>query len=82
MFEFQGDAKKRRFVFYRVNLARPEVASETIADSIEPVTQSVDLKATPRPDDGLIKAYCNEGDTSYASFYDAVVVPSAESAGS
>lgn len=82
MFEFQGDAKKRRFVFYRVNLARPEVASETIADSIEPVTQSVDLTATPRPDDGLIKAYCNEGDTSYASFYDAVVVPSAESAGS
>lgn len=76
MFEFAGDAKKRRFCFYRVNLARPEITSETVGDSIEPVTQTVDLTATPRPDDGMVKTYCNEGDTAYSSFYDAVPVPS------
>lgn len=79
MFEFQGDVKGRRFCFLRVNLARPEIASETIGDSIEPVTQTVDLTATPRPDDGLIKSYANKDDTIYDSFFETVPVPGADS---
>lgn len=75
MFEFKGDQKKRRFCFYRCNLARPDIASQTVEDSISPLTQTVNITATPRPDDGMIKTYCNEGDDIYSSFYDDVPVP-------
>lgn len=79
MFEFQGDVKARRFCFYRVNLSRPEISGDTIGESIEVKTQPIDLTASPRPDDGMVKTYCHVGDTIYDSFYSTVPLPEGES---
>lgn len=75
MFEFAGDAENRRFCFYRVSLNRPNVESSTKTESPEAKTQTCDLSATARPDDGLIKYYVEEGSDAYDSFYDAVTLP-------
>lgn len=74
MFEVQGDAKARRFVFYRCYLARPEITGDTVAESVEPSTQTIDITCSARPDDGKIKAFCHYGDGAYDTFFDAVPV--------
>lgn len=70
-FEFKGDAKKRRHVFYRCTATRPSVASSTKEDSIEPNTQELDFTAIPRLDNGFVKARAEEGDTAYDDWYGA-----------
>lgn len=75
MFEFAGDALNRRFCFYRVSLNRPNVESSTKTESPEAKTQTCDLSATARPDDGLIKYYVEEGSSAYAGFYSSVTLP-------
>lgn len=85
MFEFAGDAKARRHVLYRCSLTRPSIASQTKEDSTEPVTESVTIKATPRPDvntingveKNLTKASTGESTTDevYNSWYKQVWEP-------
>lgn len=75
MFQFAGDALNRRYCFYRVSLNRPNVESSTKTDSPEAKTQTCDLAATARPDDGLIKYYCEEGSDNYESWFTAVPMP-------
>ena len=77
MFEVSGDAQKRKFCFYRCMLTRPNVGSSTTTDTKEVKTQSVDIKISPRPDDRLVKVYADDDSASYATWYDAVPVPSA-----
>lgn len=75
MFEVKGDASHRRYVFYRVSLTRPNVDAETINDDKEVKTQSIDITATQRPDDGLIKYKVEETDENYKNFFGSVIVP-------
>lgn len=85
MFEFAGDAKARRHVLYRCSLTRPSIASQTKEDSTEPVTESVTIKATPRPDvntingveKNLTKASTGENTTDevYNNWYKQVWEP-------
>lgn len=77
MFEIQGDVKARRHVMYRCSLTRPAVASGTKEDTTEPQTQTVTIKATPRPDDGLIKAFTKDDvtETVYSNWFTAVYTP-------
>lgn len=80
MFEFAMDASGRRFVFYRNKLARHSVASATKGETIEPQTDTVTISATPRPDDGKVKAYCDKGTAEYADWYTSVYVAPAPAA--
>lgn len=68
-FEFKGDEKKRRHLFYRCKATRPSVASSTKEDSVAPNTPELSLAAMPRLDDGTVKARCEEGDAAYDSWY-------------
>lgn len=68
-FEFKGDVKKRRHLFYRCKATRPSVASSTKEDSISPNTNELKFSAIPRLDNGQVKARCEEGDAAYSSWY-------------
>lgn len=75
-FEFDGDEAARKFTFYRVMLNRHDVESETKKESIDPKTLTCSFKASPRPDDGLVRYYEDKDGTNYANWYQSVVVPS------
>ena len=89
LFEFEGDIKKRKMVFYRTMLSRPTVEGKTKEDSVEPTTNKISMKITPRPDvnviDGeerhLIKGYTSADidAEAYANWYKKVyeVTPAA-----
>jgi len=81
MFEFKGDQKKRRFVFYRVMLSRHPVNGQTTDTTITPSTDSISFTATPRPDDDAVKSCVYQGDAAYSGWYSSVyaggtVIPS------
>lgn len=73
LFEFDGDEKAIRHVLYNCSATRPSVESSTKEESIEPVTETLTISATPLPN-GRIKA--KTGDTTdestYNSWYNAV----------
>lgn len=73
LFEFDGDEKAIRHVLYNCSATRPSVESQTKEESIEPVTETLTISATPLPD-GRIKA--RTGDTTdeatYTGWYDKV----------
>lgn len=71
-FEFTGDAKKRRHIFYRCKATRPSIASETKQDTITPNTQELQVSAMPRLDNNQTKASCEEGDAAYDKFMETV----------
>lgn len=68
-FEFKGDKKKRRHLFYRCTAERPSVGSSTKEDSVEPNTPAVNITARPRLDNNMVKARAEEGDAAYDSWY-------------
>ncbi len=68
-FEFKGDAARRRHLFYRCKATRPSVGSSTKEDKIEPNTQELSFTASPRIDNGYVKARAEEGDAAYANWY-------------
>jgi len=80
-FEFTGDAKKRRHVFYRCKAERPSVGSSTKEDKISPNTPKVSITALPRLDNGLVKAWAEEGDKDYDDWYGASPVEDFSSIG-
>ena len=90
LFEFDGDAHKRRHVLYNCSASKPAVASQTVSpdDGPEPSTESVTLTARPRKDT-LVKAWATpdaaittgtggEAVTTnvYDSWFTSVFVPS------
>ena len=46
LFQFEGDAHATRHVLYNCKCTRPSVGSETTGETIEPVTETMDLTAT------------------------------------
>lgn len=79
MFEFQGDVKATRHLFYYCSVNRPSVGSAT-KDSGEPNTTELSLVASPRPTDNLVKASTAAGvdETVYNSWYTTVYEKSGE----
>lgn len=73
MFEFQGDVKATRHLFYYCSVNRPSVGSTT-KDSGEPNTTELSLVASPRPTDNLVKASTAAGvdEATYNSWYTTV----------
>ena len=74
-FEFKGDKKKRRHLFYRCKATRPSLESKTKEDSIEPNTPELEIVVMPRLDNNIVKARCEEGDTDYSTWYTKPVTP-------
>ena len=78
MFQFEGDNNARRHVFYNCTASRPATASQTTGTSIEPVTETINLKATPRLNDKVVKASSKLDDTSstqYTNWFSTVQQP-------
>lgn len=77
LFQFEGDAKARRHVIYNCVATRPEIASQTKGEAIEPQTETLNITATSiynaALDKDIVKAYLNEGDTGYTSFIGTVM---------
>lgn len=79
LFQFEGDATARRHVLYNCVAARPDIASSTKTESIEPQTETLSLTCTTifndDVDKDIVKGYLNEGDTGYSTFFSAVLQP-------
>ena len=77
IFQFEGDVNAKRTVLYNCVAARPEISSNTKADSIEPNTESIPITATTILNSTLnkdvVKASCTETEsTAYNSWLTAV----------
>ena len=83
MFEFSGDKHARRHVMYNCTATRPTVGSTTNTDTKEPQTESTTITATsiyvPAIDTDVTKASCIAGDSTYATWNEAVVQPTKKS---
>lgn len=81
LFQFEGDDHATRHVLYYCKATRPQLASQTTEETIEPVTESLSITATARvitinsSDAPVVKGRCKETDSGYANFFSAVVVP-------
>lgn len=73
LFEFDGDEKSIRHVLYNCTATRPSIESNTKEESIEPVTETLTISATPLPD-GRIKAKTSDttDEGTYTGWYDTV----------
>lgn len=74
MFEFDGDVKKIRHVFYYCKASRPSIGSSSKTDSVEPNTNELTFVASPRPTDLSVKTKTTTttSDTIYNAWYSSV----------
>ena len=79
LFEFQGDVSAVRHCLYRCTAARSAVNGSTKEESIEPQTESITITAMPRINDEVVKSRCPADATDYATWFSAVVEPTAAS---
>lgn len=75
LFEFSGDANKRRHVMYNCSATRPSVGSATLEDTKEPQTESLSISAVANSA-GYVKASADETASAYTSWFTTVQVPS------
>lgn len=68
-FEFKGDKNKVRRLYYNVSASRPSDSHGTVTESVEPETETINIKALPRPDNGDINVKLEEGQQGYDTFY-------------
>lgn len=72
LFEIEGDAKKRRCVYYDCTASRPSTENKTIEESKEPQTEKMTLNMNPRITDHIVKAEIEPSETNkeaYDNFY-------------
>lgn len=75
LFEFSGDANNTRYALYYCSCSRPATSSQTLTESKEPVTETMNLTVSPLPLDGgmrIVKGKAVEGDAQYATWFSAV----------
>lgn len=77
LFQFEGDENATRHCLYRCTASRSSVASATQEESIEPQTESITITAMPRISDNVVKSRCPSSATDYATWFSAVVEPTA-----
>ena len=83
LFQFEGDKTETRHVIYKCLATRPDVASNTITETTEPVTETLNISATPiyvaARNKWFVKARTG-GDTAAetkASWFESVYLPGA-----
>ena len=73
MFEVNGDAKKRRTVFYKCSATREQNENETKAENITPTHGTITITAVPRADHKVKASTGDNTDTStYNGWYSEV----------
>lgn len=73
LFEFDGDALKKRHVLYRCIGIKPDVASQTKGGGITANQVSLGISATPAKDTGNIKRTCKQSDSDvYTNWFTTV----------
>lgn len=82
MGQVQGDAKNRRFVYYRCTAGRPGQTSGTTTDTVTPNTETLSLVILPLEHGGkkIVKGVIEPNETNqavYNAFFDAVTLPGA-----
>ena len=77
LFQFEGDESATRHCLYRCTATRPSVSGQTTEDSIEPQTETITITAMPRINDEVIKSRCPSTASAYATWFGAVVEPTA-----
>lgn len=78
MFEFSGDAMKRRVCLYNCSTTRPGIASQTNTNTKNPNTSSPQFTAAPRGD-GFVRAFSTDqtDQNVYDNWYTEVPQPGA-----
>lgn len=77
LFEFSGDQHATRHCMYRCTASRPDVAGNTVEDTIEPQEQTITITAMPRITDLLVKTSCPADADPYDDWFTAVQEPTA-----
>ena len=75
MGEIEGDAKKRRFIYYDCTATRPSAEMNTVEESKEPQTDTISITMAPRSTDKAIKAVIEpseENQEVYNTFFTKV----------
>ena len=75
MGEIEGDAKKRRFIYYDCTATRPSAEMNTVEESKEPQTDTISITMAPRSTDKAIKAVIEpseENQEIYNTFFTKV----------
>ena len=75
MGEIEGDAKKRRFIYYDCTATRPSAEMNTVEESKEPQTDTISITMAPRSSDKVIKAVVEpseENQEVYNTFFTKV----------
>ena len=74
-FQIDGDVKNRRFWYYNTTATRPSNNTQTVENSKEPRTDTLNIKAMPRLSDGKVRAFLEESatnTTAYNNFFESV----------
>lgn len=75
MGEIEGDAKKRRFIYFDCTATRPSAEANTTEESKEPQTDTISISMSPRSTDKAIKAVIEpseENKAVYDTFFEKV----------
>lgn len=81
MFQFEGDKKARRHVFYNCTAARPSTTGATKEANVTPQTESSAITATSiyieALDKNVVKSTTEAGGAKYDDWFTSVVLPAA-----
>ncbi len=69
-FEFSGDRNKMRHLLYKVKATKPAIGGSTVEENKEPEEQTLNLSATPRLDNKMVRVKVAEGDAAYDDWYE------------
>lgn len=77
-----GDKKNRRFVYYRCKASRPSKEHSTRAESVEPATETLNIRILPIEVNGknIVRGVMELNDkntTAYNNFFNSVTLPTA-----
>jgi phi13 family phage major tail protein len=82
-----GDKKNRRFVYYRCKASRPSKEHSTRAESVEPATETLNIRILPIEVNGknIVRGVMELNDTNataYNNFFSSVTLPTTVGGGS
>lgn len=79
LFQFEGDVKATRHIFYNTVASRPDVNGKTTDKTITPETEVCNIETgtvyDASLDTDIVKGSCHKGDTDYDTWFTTVTLP-------